>query len=61
MPEVQLSDFLILQQLGQGGFGKVFLAEKEGEGKMERFAIKTIRKDKLVKNREVIKSVYTEF
>ena len=49
MKEVQLKDFQIKLQIGQGSFGKVFLAtfsEKE-------YAIKVIRKDVLLENDQI--------
>ena len=45
--------------LGVGAFGRVFLAELPATGK--KYAIKTIRKDKLVDKRDSIKSVMIEF
>ena len=40
-------------QLGKGGFGRVFLAELKGTG--EKFAIKSIRKDKIIDKKVVDK------
>ena len=47
--EVQLRDFKIKYFLGQGGYGRVFLAMLEGQDD-RMFAIKTIRKDRLVES-----------
>ena len=48
LEDVQLHEFKILQQLGQGGFGRVYLAELESDSGKKLFAVKNIRKDKLV-------------
>ena len=40
---VALEDFKLLQVLGRGAFGKVYLSELKQNG--ERYAIKAIRKD----------------
>lgn len=40
---VTLEDFKLLQVLGRGAFGKVYLSELKQNG--ERYAIKAIRKD----------------
>ena len=45
--------------MGRGAFGKVYLGELEDSD--EKFAIKNIRKDRLVERRESIKSVLIEF
>ena len=45
--------------LGRGAFGKVFLGELVGDD--EQFAIKVIRKDRLVDNPDSIKSVFLEY
>lgn len=55
---IMLSDFKIINQLGRGTFGRVYLAELNGE----QFAIKAIRKDVLleydqVKNTELEKDI----
>ena len=44
--KVTLNDFELIQQIGRGAFGVVFLATLPKTG--QRFAIKTIRKDKLI-------------
>ena len=54
-----LSSFNVTHLLGMGAFGRVFLAELPSTGK--KYAIKTIRKDRLVEKREAIKSVMIEF
>ena len=43
---VTLQDFEIKLQIGQGSFGKVYLAELQNTS--QKFAIKVIRKDKLI-------------
>ena len=43
---VKLEDFEIKMQLGQGTFGRVYLAELPGTDR--KFAIKAIRKDVLI-------------
>lgn len=43
---VNLQDFEIKMQLGQGTFGRVYLAELPSSGK--KYAIKAIRKDVLI-------------
>ena len=48
LPDVQLSDFKVTHLLGQGAFGKVFFATLTDADNDKRYAIKTIRKDRLV-------------
>ena len=43
---MSLEDFEIKYVLGKGAFGKVYLTELRGTGKL--YAIKTIRKDILI-------------
>ena len=43
-----LGDFDIKAQLGQGTFGRVYLGELDRNGVIEEYAIKAIRKDKLI-------------
>ena len=45
-PYITLADFVIKLQIGQGTFGKVYLAQLPNLSK--KFAIKVIRKDKLI-------------
>ena len=47
LPVRELKDFLITHVVGQGAFGRVYLAELEDES-IEKYAIKSIRKDRLV-------------
>ena len=66
----ELKEFTITRQIGSGSFGRVYLgtlddengneAGQDGEAK-QTFAIKNIRKDRLVKNEAMIKSVLVEF
>jgi serine/threonine protein kinase len=44
--EVAFTDFNFMMVIGRGTFGKVFLAELKGTGKL--YAIKSIRKDILI-------------
>ena len=55
---VQLGDYDITAVLGQGTFGKVYLAELEGDAR--QFAIKAIRKNKLIE-KNAIDSTLQEF
>ena len=48
LPERNLSDFIVTYVIGQGAFGRVYLAEIENTKDIDKFAIKSIRKDKLV-------------
>ena len=57
-PERELKDFLITHVIGQGAFGRVYLAELEDES-IDKYAIKSIRKDKLVES-GTMGSTYTE-
>ena len=47
--KVQISDFLIKKKLGQGAFGKVYLAKMNGES----YAIKKLSKDFLQRTNKV--------
>ena len=61
-PDVLLKDFKVKYFLGQGGYGRVFLAKLDSqEGKT--FAIKTIRKDRLVEgeSRKAVAAIHIEF
>ena len=61
-PDVELRDFKVKYFLGQGGYGRVFLASLDcQEDKM--FAIKTIRKDRLVEStsRKALSAIHIEF
>jgi serine/threonine protein kinase len=49
--EIKLESFILINQLGRGTFGKVFLAELKGTKEM--FAIKIIRKDVLLEYDQV--------
>ena len=49
--QVTLNDFELLMQIGRGAFGVVFLANLPMTGK--RYAIKTIRKDKLLETNAI--------
>ena len=55
---MQLGDYDITAVLGQGTFGKVYLAELEGDAR--QFAIKAIRKNKLIE-KNAIDSTLQEF
>lgn len=46
--EVKLEDFDIINQLGRGTFGRVYLAELNVDGAKKYYAIKAIRKDVLI-------------
>ena len=59
LADASLKDFKVTHLLGQGAFGRVFLASLDATGK--KYAIKAMRKDKLVENRSSIKSVMIEF
>ena len=59
LDDAVLSSFKVTHLLGAGAFGRVFLAQLPSTGK--KYAIKTIRKDRLVEKREAIKSVMIEF
>ena len=48
LPERNLSDFIVTYVIGQGAFGRVYLAEIENTKDIDKFAIKSIRKDTLV-------------
>lgn len=54
----KLNDFLITYILGQGAFGRVYLAELPDVP--EKYAIKSIRKDKLV-DTHAIESTFLEY
>ena len=56
--DIQLSDLVVTHVIGQGNFGKVYLGTLPQTG--EKFAIKSIRKDKLAKNRNTIKAIHIE-
>ena len=53
--EVTIKDFQILRKLGQGAYGKVYLASNNDK----EYSIKTLNKDFLIKHQKV-KSVYRE-
>ena len=53
-----LSDFCITHMIGQGAFGKVYLGELQASN--EQFAIKSMRKDRLVQNSNLPQSVFLE-
>ena len=59
LDDAELRDFQVTHLLGVGAFGRVFFAELPATGK--KYAIKTIRKDRLVEKRDAIKSVMIEF
>ena len=49
MPKkLKLEDFKFLKVIGRGAFGKVFLAQKKGSEKL--YAVKSIRKDIILKH-----------
>ena len=50
---VRLEDFQKKALLGKGTFGKVFLAELNGDSTGKQFAIKAIRKDVLLDFKQV--------
>ena len=58
-PDIALSDIHITHVIGQGAYGKVYQGVLPETG--EFFAIKNIRKDILVENRETIQTVNLEF
>ena len=47
LPDRELRDFLVTHIVGEGAFGRVYLAELEDET-IDKYAIKSIRKDRLV-------------
>lgn len=47
----KLEDFRIQKMIGKGTFGKVFLVEQEGTGKL--YAMKCIRKDIIIENEQM--------
>ena len=47
MPDRELRDFLVTHIVGEGAFGRVYLAEIDDDT-TEKYAIKSIRKDRLV-------------
>ena len=47
----KLEDFKIRKMIGKGTFGKVYLVEQEGTGKM--LAMKCIRKDIIIENEQM--------
>ena len=57
--DVELGDFDITAILGEGSFGRVYFAELERNGQKHYFAIKAIRKDKLI-NENSIQSALLE-
>ena len=61
-PDVQLNDFKVKYFLGQGGYGRVFLAALDSQPD-KMFAIKTIRKDRLVEgtSRKALSAIHIEF
>ena len=63
LPDVHLSDFKVTHLLGQGAFGKVFYATLPPveNGNNKRYAIKTIRKDRLVDNPASIPACNIEY
>lgn len=50
---VKLEDFDILNQLGRGTFGRVYLAELKVKDEVKYYAIKAIRKDVLIEYDQV--------
>lgn len=60
-PVVELKQFKISHLVGQGGFGKVFLGKVDGDETQKRYAVKIIRKSKLAKSQEMIKTTLVEF
>lgn len=56
---MQLADFDVTAVLGQGSFGKVYLAHLERDPS-RHFAIKAIRKDRLISTNQ-IESTFMEF
>ena len=57
--DLKLSDLVVTHVIGQGAFGRVFLGTYLRTG--EKFAIKNIRKDRLVQHRETINTVNIEY
>ena len=57
--EVDLGDFDITAILGEGSFGRVYLAELEKNGQKNHYAIKAIRKDRLI-NENLIREALLE-
>ena len=49
LKEIELSDFIASKIIGNGSFGKVLKAKAPSHYKDREFAIKVVRKDKLVK------------
>ena len=59
IPNVKLEDFEKTMFLGKGTFGKVFLAELTVTG--QKFAIKAIRKDKILEKNKMQAKVSFKF
>ena len=57
MDNVELKDFIVKRQLGRGAFGRVYLAELPSTNRL--YAIKGIRKDKLI-DTDKIQSTFNE-
>lgn len=53
LPDRSLSDFLVTYIIGQGAFGRVYLAELEDMKDITKYAIKSIRKDRLVEKNAI--------
>ena len=51
--DVDLGDFDITAIIGEGSFGRVYFAELEKNGQKQYFAIKAIRKDKLINDNSI--------
>ena len=53
LPDRSLSDFLVTYIIGQGAFGRVYLAELEDMKDITKYGIKSIRKDRLVEKNAI--------
>lgn len=60
-PDLELKQFRVSHLVGKGGFGKVFLGKVDGDETQKRYAVKVIRKSRLAKNQEMIKTTLIEF
>ncbi len=55
---ISLSDFIIKSKIGEGSFGKVFIAQRKTDDTL--YALKKVSKEKLLNNNMRLKDVLTE-